>query len=404
MKSWAWGLAGLALLAILLRNAPLLLLTFFLSLIAGATLLWLRACLQGVTYRRRFSSLRLFHGESTDLYIEIANAKPLPLAWLRAEDELPKVLAVEPARLSASHRPGRQRLLNLLSLRWYERVTRHYRVTGVQRGAWAFGPARLISGDMFGFSVREETLERVDTLLVYPRLVPLIALGLPSDRPFGDFRAMRRLAEDPLRLNGARDYVSGDSMRHVHWKASAHRGTLQTKTFDASANRPLAIFLNINTYEHVWEGIDPELQEYAITTAASLANWAWSQGQAVGLYANAVTQPGAHVVRIRPAGHRDQLTLILEALARLVPYGRWAIEDSLRGEALHLPYGTTVVVVSARVGTGLRRTLLYLHDRGYAVSLVMLEQADPAALVPGVRTFHIGGREAWHALTSLTLA
>ena len=113
-----------------------------------------------------------------------------------------------------------------MSLRWYERVTRHYRVTGVQRGAWAFGPARLLSGDMFGFADREATLPEIDTLLVYPRLVPLIALGLPSDRPFGDFRAMRRLAEDPLRLNGTRDYVAGDSMRHVHWKASARRTAL----------------------------------------------------------------------------------------------------------------------------------------------------------------------------------
>ena len=31
--------------------------------------------------------------------------RPLPLAWLRAEDDLPKVLAIEP-RLSASHRQG----------------------------------------------------------------------------------------------------------------------------------------------------------------------------------------------------------------------------------------------------------------------------------------------------------
>ena len=404
MRAWAWGLVGLALLAVFLRSAPLLLLTFFLALIAGAALLWLRVCLQGVTYRRRFGSLRLFHGEATDLHIEIANAKPLPLAWLRAEDEVPKALAIEPARLSASHRPGRQRLLNLLSLRWYERVTRHYRVNGVQRGAWAFGPARLLSGDMFGFAVREETLDSIDTLLVYPRLVPLVALGLPSDRPFGDFRAMRRLAEDPLRLSGARDYVPGDSMRHVHWKASARHAILQTKTFDASANRPLAIFLNLNIYEHVWVGIDPDLQEYAITTAASLAHWAWAQGQAVGLYANAVTQPGARVVRIRPAGHRDSLTLILEALARIVPYGRWTIEDSLRSEALHLPSAATVVIVSAQVSAGLRRTLLYLRGRGYAVSLVTLGQAGAAAPVPGVRTYHIGGREAWHELTSLTLA
>jgi uncharacterized protein (DUF58 family) len=404
MNRWMWGLVGLALLSVLLRSAPLFLLTLFLALIAGAALLWLRLCLVGVSYRRQFERTRLFHGDEVALDIEIVNAKPLPLAWLHAEDELPKALHIEPARLSHSHRPGRQRLVNLISLRWYERVTRHYRVCAVQRGAWAFGPARLLSGDMFGFDVREETLETVDTLLVYPRIVPLTALGLPSDRPFGEFRAMRQLAEDPLRLNGARDYVSGDSMRHVHWKATARRNALQTKTFDASANRPLALFLNINTHEHAWEGYDPDLQEYAITATASLARWAWDQGQAVGLFANAVTQPGARIVRIRPAGHRNQLALIFEALARVIPFGRWPLEETLRYEGLHLPYGTTIVVVTALLTEPLRRTLLYLHDRSFALALVTLGPAGETPPIPGVRRYHLGGYAAWEKLTNITLA
>ena len=355
MKPWMWGLLALLLLSVLLRSAPLFLLTLLLGLIAGAALLWLRVCLVGVSYTRRFERTRLFHGDEIALDIEIINAKPLPLAWLRAEDELPKALGIAPARLTHSHRPERQRLINLISLRWYERVTRHYRVKALRRGAWTFGPARLLSGDMFGFDVREQEAAPIDTLLVYPRIVPLTALGLPSDRPFGEFRAMRQLAEDPLRLNGARDYVSGDSMRYVHWKATARRSALQTKTFDASANRPLALFLNINTHEHAWEGYDPDLQEFAITATASLAHWTWEQGQAVGLFANAVMQPGAQMVRIRPAGHRDQLTLIFEALARVIPFGRWPLEESLRYEGLHLPYGTTIVVVTALLTEPLRR-------------------------------------------------
>ena len=404
MKPWAWALIGLAVLAVLLRSAPLFLLTLFLALIAGAALLWLRVCLLGVSYRRSFERVRLFHGDEIALDIEIANAKPLPLAWLRAEDELPKALSIEPTRLAHSHHPGRQRLVNLISLRWYERVTRHYRVCAVQRGAWNFGPVRLLSGDMFGFAVREEVVQEIDTLLVYPRIVPLTALGLPSDRPFGEFRAMRRLAEDPLRLNGARDYVSGDSMRHVHWKATARRGSLQTKTFDASANRPLAFFLNINTHEHAWEGYDPDLQEFAITAVASLARWGWDQGQAVGLFVNTVTQPGAQAVRIRPAGHRDQLTLIFEALARIVPFGRWPIEETLRYEGLHLPYGTTLVVVTALLTEALRRTLLFLHDRGFALAVVTLGTAGDAPPIPGVPRHHIGGRAEWERLDAITLA
>ena len=61
--------------------------------------------------------------------------------------------------------------------------------------------------------------------------------------------------------------------------------------------------------------------------------------------------------------------------AGVSPYGRWTIEDSLRSEALH--FCPTASSSSALVTDGLRRTLLYLHDR-YALSLIALEQADAA--------------------------
>ena len=110
MNRWAWALLGIAILAIALRSSLLFLLFLFLAFIAGATLLWARVCLTGVSYRRRFGSERLFHGEETDLYVEIVNAKPLPLAWLHIADEFPRALTVTPARTTTSHRPGRQRL------------------------------------------------------------------------------------------------------------------------------------------------------------------------------------------------------------------------------------------------------------------------------------------------------
>ena len=127
-KFWWAAIVILALIAVVLRYNLLFLMSLFLALMGGLSLLWARVCLAGVGYRRRFGDTRLFYGEETDLYVEIVNAKPLPLAWLRAEDELPAALEIPTTRLVLSYRPGRQRLVNLLSLRWYERVTRHYRV------------------------------------------------------------------------------------------------------------------------------------------------------------------------------------------------------------------------------------------------------------------------------------
>ena len=403
-KFW-WPLTiGVAIISILFRQNLLFLLSLLLALMGGASVLWARVCLSGVTYRRRFGSNRLFFGEETDLYVEIVNAKPLPLAWLRAEDEYPAALAVTPARLASTYQPARKRLVNLLTLRWYERVTRHYRVSGTRRGAWSFGPVELSSGDIFGFALRRAEVPGSDTLVVYPRMAPLTALGLPARRPFGDFGTPRRLSEDPLRLNGARAYAPGDSMRHIHWKATARRQELQTKQFDPSATHPMAICLNFNTFERLWQGTDTELLEYAITAAASVARWAWDNRHPVGLYANGMLQPGGQQVAIAPSSHPDQLLRILDALARCADYARWPIETTLQRATLHLPYGASVVMITAVVSDLLARSLSDLDGHDFGVALITLGQAGDAQRIPGIRHYHIGGRKEWHALDALALA
>lgn len=405
MGGWWWSLiAVLALFSVILRHNLLFLMSLLLALLGGVSLLWTRYCLAGVSYRRRFGATRLFYGEETDLYVEMVNAKPLPLAWLHVEDEFPADVELLTGQLRYHYLPRRRRLVNLLSLRWYERVTRHYRVRGNQRGAWQFGPTELKSGDLFGFSERWEEVKQTQTLLVYPKMVPLTALGLPAHRPFGDFSAPRRMQEDPLRLRGARAYAPGDSFRHIHWKATARRRELQTKIFEPSATRPLALFLNINTFEYLQEGQDPILEELAITTAASMARFGWETGYQVGLYVNSVVQPGGQRIRLQPSNHPDQLTRICEALARMVSFGGWPIHRVVEMEAGSLPYGTTVVVVTAVVNDKLRQTLLDLQRREYGVSLITLGKAGLETTLPGVQAYYIGGREVWYGLESLELA
>ena len=47
------------------------------------------------------------------------------------------------------------------------------RDTAERRGAFDFGPVVLSSGDIFGFQNRAMELPVKQTLLVYPRIVPL---------------------------------------------------------------------------------------------------------------------------------------------------------------------------------------------------------------------------------------
>ena len=185
----AYLVLGLLLLAALSQQPALLLVAMVLGAIVGLTAVWRRYCLRDVEYRRFLSHDRAFPGETIELRVQAVNRKLLPLPWLEIEDEIPAELDVQGGRSLPSYKAQRLELHNLLSLRWYEQVSRRYRIQCNARGYYQFGPARLHSGDIFGFFAHEAASPAVDHLLVYPRIVPLKDLGLPSKQPMGGRRA-----------------------------------------------------------------------------------------------------------------------------------------------------------------------------------------------------------------------
>ena len=384
MGRTGWMAAAVILvLALATRNSLIFSMALILSLLGLVVWLWSRYCLTEVTYRRQFGVERLFFGEKTDLRLEVTNAKPLPLAWLRCEDDIPIALKLTPDERARHYLPTRRVLVNLFSLGLYQRVIRRYTVTGTQRGAWRFGPVQLVCGDIFGFRSQHKEIPETNLLLVYPRLYTLPELGLDARHPFGDYQSLNRLIDDPLRVSGVREYLPGDNIRHIHWKATARRQELQTKLFEPSASRPLAIFINIRTFNHRFEGIDPALREFAISAGASIARWAQMRGDAFGVFANSMMYEGRRV-RILPGAHPRQLTRVLEALAYCVGVPHTTIERILQQEADHLRHGTSIVLISATLPDSLSRALADLQRRGFAVTLLGIGGLTLEKAIPGV--------------------
>ncbi len=379
-----WTAAVIILLVALFKRDNLIFtMALILGLLGTVVWLWSRYSLSEVTYRRRFSVERLFFGEQTELLLEVTNAKPLPLAWLRSEDDIPDALALAPDERVRHYLASRRVLVNLFSLGLYQRVIRRYTVTGTQRGAWKFGPAKLVCGDIFGFRIRHQEFADTTLLLVYPRLYELPELGLDARHPFGGHQTRNRLIDDPLLLSGVREYLPGDNFRHIHWKSTARRQELQTKLFEPSASRPLAIFINIRTFTHRFEGINPDLREFAISAGASLARWAQLRGEAFGVFANSMMHAGRRV-RVAPSAQPQQLSRVLEALAYCVSVPYTTIERVLQQETDHLRNGTSIVLISATLSDGLRRVLADLHRRGFAVTLLGIGGLKLERAIPGV--------------------
>lgn len=407
-------------------HQPLLIVVGLLVLVViGTTDIWYTYCLRHLHYQRQFSEQRALFGEEVALSLTVENAKLLPLPWLEVEDTIPRALTMVGQQLRVSVIGDTAVLDNLLNARWYERVTRRYTVQCNTRGVHKFGPTVIRSGDVFGFLSNEETLSNWQYLLVYPLVVPLTRFNLPSRHPFGERRAPRRLLEDPSRVIGVRDYAYGDSLRRVHWKATAHMMQLQSKVYEATTTYTLVIFLNVVAYFDTIHGLQPEIQELAICAAASIADWALNEGYAVGLYANTLMfMPEEKVpfdtkqeaeeaqgldatmavelkrrrIHLPPATSEDQRKRIMDMLARIQPYFGSTLEDVIQTERSHLPAGATVVVITSTFTDLLLDTLARIQQSGHAVTILFVGDTPPPTRLAGLTVYHLGGKDTWKDL------
>ncbi len=351
--------------------------------------LWRKHALDRVSYARRFRYKRGFPGEATEVQITVVNNKALPLSWLRSNDHWPAAVGpAEDGLLGPTHIPDEGTLTNLFSLRWFERTHRTYQLLFRQRGVYEVGPVVLEGGDFFGLYVQQREQDQHEYLTVYPEILPLEGLHLPAEDPFGERRARRPLFEDPNLPMGIRPYHPEDGFRHIHWQATARTGELQTRVFQPVTARTVTICLNIATEAHHWLGYSAENLEQLVKVCATLVYQGVEAGYAVGLFSNGCLAHADQPFRIQPGKSRGQLGLLLQALAGVTPYVNASFEDFLIRSMAEIPFGSTLVIVTAMLPESLQETLVRLHRYRPNILLVSLAKQPPPELL-GIRSLHL---------------
>lgn len=403
-KGWLILACALVLLAALLRQGGILLVAVLLFMLIAVSQIWSKYALSRLEYSRRLSATHAFFGDEVTLEISISNRKILPLPWVRVEEELDEQLQLpETVATSPSHRPGRVMLGNIMPVGWYHKVKRIYPIKCTKRGYFSFGPTRIQSGDYFRFHVQEMHVPNSTDLVVYPRIVPLNQLGIPSREPFGDLRVSRHLFQDPVRVSSIRDYAPGDPLKRIHWKASARTGRLQTKVFENTTSPNMGIFLDVRTVKHPFWGEIAQLLETVAIAAASIANYAIDNGYRVGLYVNHPYPDTPNLIRIKPSSHPDQLARVLEALATVGPTESIAIERLVAQEAGKLPWVSTLAVITAVPTPDLISELEAFHRAGRPVALILVGSNKPTFSMDGLLTYHVPAEIAWEKVDTVSM-
>ncbi|MEU5566810.1 DUF58 domain-containing protein [Micromonospora musae] len=258
----------------------------------------------------------------------------------------------------------------------------HYELPTGVRGRFTIGPLTLHRADPFGLAHHASAVGGVATLRVHPRQRPARALagGHPRHHHEGADDALRGSAE----LQDVREYIPGDEVRHLHWKATARTGRLMVRDHTDPDEPRLTLLLDTRA-----GGLPAGVFEEAVELAASLLGAAARAGHHTRLVTSSgldLPQPGG-----APAARQllDELCELRQdaCSAELVP----ALLPASR------PGGGYLVVVTGPADAPV--ALAGLRERFPAVFLFVLSDPDAGGGGPiptaragaGSRVFQVDG-------------
>ncbi|MCD1269461.1 DUF58 domain-containing protein [Microbacterium sp. MEC084] len=103
-----------------------------------------------------------------------------------------------------------------------------YAVMGMKRGRHAIGPLETAAIDPFGLARRRASAGGRTPVTIVPAVVPLRALPGAPGATGGAQATTDRHGQGADNLI-PRPYAPGDSMRRIHWRASAHHGSFMVR-------------------------------------------------------------------------------------------------------------------------------------------------------------------------------
>lgn len=245
-------------------------------------------------------------------------------------------------------------------------VSHSYGLRCSRRGVYQIGPLVAVAGDPLGLCERETLVAEPFELLVHPR-VELVA-DRPLTRQFED-PPIRPPVSKPwpsgMEFYGMREYVPGDDLRRIVWRASARTGKVMVREAEQGITDKITLVLDTDRGSHSRDGEGlSESFETGVRAVASLGVRHLREGYEVRCEAN-----GGRLTRAL-RGPASQL-MLLDALAR-VELDREPLAKVIMRLVSDPRRDAHNVFVTPRLGTTEAAQLKLLLNTGVSVLVVAL--------------------------------
>ena len=311
------------------------------------------------------STVRGIKLQEMEIKLEVRNISPIPIPYFTLTDSTGELFA-EMYSFMVNLRPFETRIIKFIC-------------KGHQRGEYFLGPVQLKGSDPLGYLTWKKRVETRLRALVYPSIY---RMDLKNDRglPAGSLAINNKMYEDVTQFRSLREYVPGDDMKRINWKASAKTNKLYTMEFDSTLYFPVLIMLNfsLDDYPVRYRNL---LVERAAEVAASLAFYFADLKQEIGFVTSGAAneQEGNEegYISVQSKGGYEHAQEILEVIATLKARKGGADFNSLLFRAgSSIPMGTRVMVVSPHIREAQANTLIAATRKGTNIQVLQLESAS----------------------------
>lgn len=266
----------------------------------------------GLTVSIKFQSEPVFEGKKASLTETIENRSWMFMPVLQVGFRVDRNLKFPEEENAAVSDKLYER--DIFSVMFYQKITREIRFETAKRGYYVIDRADLMTKTLLATEELHENAELFTYLYVYPRLISVDSLEVIFRRMMGEITAQRRIYEDPFAFRGLREYMPGDPLNKINWKASARAMDTLVNVHDSTESARCCFLLDVED-----EGIlrFEQVHEEGIRLAASLGAQMIERQIPVSLLANGVDQVTGETIYLEPGSGMRQKNRLFESLARL---------------------------------------------------------------------------------------
>lgn len=264
----------------------------------------------------------------------------------------------------------------VIGLEGFEDVKVDLEVPCPQRGLYKIGPLKLYTSDPFGLYRLQRSIGQAQKLIVHPVAADLPGfLLLPADLP-GEGPVHIRSQHVTTSAFTLRDYVNGDSLNSISWKATARHGRIMVKEFEMEPSNSIWVVADMEKRANSGPA-GRDIEETVVTMAASVCTRYAERGYPVGLLAH-----GSERFSIAPQRGPDHLLRIMDALAEVRATGNTRLFDLIAELSVKIGRYSSVAIVTPSLDEEWLNSVRHLLQRKSRITSVVVESEREAAPAP----------------------